>query len=141
MYLENRDADFEIIKHDTPISTVQDAKQYSNIDFAAPVFVVQSEKGIMVLITSAKRGKLDFKKISMEIGISKLKLANREIAEKETGYKIGSMPLIGSNLPCIFDKSLLNFKYIYGGSGDALHTLKIKPNDVEHLNNVVFSFN
>jgi len=54
-----------------------------------------------------------------------------------TGYKAGSIPLIGHNLPCVFDDCLLDYDYIYGGSGDELHTLKIAPNDVMRLNNII----
>lgn len=137
VYLEKRKADFEIIKNETPILTTQDAKEYFDIDLAAPVLIVQSEQRLFLLIVSARRGKLDFKELGNRLGFTKFNLADQKIVEKETGYKTGAMPLVGIELPCIFDTRLLQFDYIYGGSGDELHTLKITPKDVRRLNSVI----
>lgn len=141
IYLEERKVDFEIIKHPSPIFSVQDAKKYFDTNYAAPVFIVQTDQGMMSLIVSAKHGKLDFKELGAKLGFSKLKLADRKKAEMETGYKIGAMPLVGLRLPCIFDNNLLAYEYIYGGSGDELYTLKINPKDVKKLNNNVRTLN
>ena len=62
---------------------------------------------------------------------------NRNKIEKITGYKVGSIPPIGHELPCIFDDKLLNFNYVYAGTGDELITLKINPNDIKRLNKVI----
>jgi prolyl-tRNA editing enzyme YbaK/EbsC (Cys-tRNA(Pro) deacylase) len=72
-----------------------------------------------------------------KLGFSKLKMADREKVQKITGYSAGAIPLIGHKLPCVFDDCLLDYDYIYGGSGDELQTLKITPNDVMCLNNVI----
>lgn len=138
-YLKNEGADFEIIEQEAPIISTQDAEKYFDADLAAPSLIVQTENGLMLLIVSGKRGKLDFKKISADLGISKMKLADRKKIEKSTGYKAGAIPLVGVELPCIFDECLLKNDYIYGGSGDELFTLKISPKDVKRLNNVIFS--
>lgn len=140
IYLAEKRADFEIIKHSFPIISVQDAKKYFDINCAAPVFIVQSDQGMLSLIVSAQRGKIDFKKLGVKLKFSKLKLVNRDKVVEETGYKIGAMPLVGLELPCIFDNTLLMQEYIYGGSGNELCTLKINPMDVKRLNNVVKTF-
>ena len=137
-YLKSSGADYEILKHDKPILTTQDANQYFDTDRAAPVLVVQTERGLMILIVSARRGRLDFKELAAKLGFAKMKLADGKKAEKAAGYPAGAMPLIGISLPCIFDTGLLELNYIYGGSGDELHTLKIAPEDVERLNQVEF---
>lgn len=137
VYLYSNNADFEIIENETPILSTQDAKRYFDINLAAPVLIIQSEQGLFLLIVSARRGKLDFKELGNRLGFNKFKLADRKKVEKETGYKVGAMPLIGVELPCIFDTQLLQFDYIYGGSGDELHTLKIAPKDVRRLNSVI----
>lgn len=139
-YLENEGADFKIIKQESPIISTQDAEKYFEADLAAPSLIVQTEKGLMLLIVSGKRGRLDFKRLGTDLGVSKLKLADKKKIERSTGYKIGAIPLIGVELPCIFDERLLECDYIYGGTGDELFTLKISPEDVKRLNNVVFSF-
>ncbi|MNN46975.1 YbaK / prolyl-tRNA synthetases associated domain protein [compost metagenome] len=57
--------------------------------------------------------------------------------EQITGCKIGSVSLINSAIPTIMDKQLYRFAHIYGGTGTPQSTLKISPEDVEKLNNVV----
>ena len=67
-YLKSSGADYEILEHDKPILTTQDAKQYFDTDRAAPVLVVQTERGLMILIVSARRGRLDFKELAAKLG-------------------------------------------------------------------------
>lgn len=112
-YLESNMASFEMLAHDTPILTIQDAKKYFDTDYAAPVLIAQTDNGLMVLIISAARGKIDFKGLGEKLGFTKFKLAGKKKAEKETGYQIGAMPLVGIKLPCIFDARLLKYDYIY----------------------------
>ena len=76
-----------------------------------------------------------------KLGFSKCKMADKEKVKISTGYEVGSVPLIGHNLPCIIDEHLLGFNYLYGGSGDEHHTLKIAPNDVLRLSNVIMNIN
>lgn len=76
-----------------------------------------------------------------DLGLSRLKLADKKKIEKSTGYKVGAIPLIGVELPCIFDECLLERDFIYGGSGNELFTLKTAPKDVKRLNNVAYCFN
>lgn len=55
--------------------------------------------------------------------------------------EVGAVPLIGLSLPIVFDDSLLNFDYVYGGTGDVYTTLKINPFDVKRINNVIATVN
>ena len=136
-YLKDNNSDYEILEHESPILSTQDAAKYFDIKKAAPTFIVDTEQGLVALIISSRRGKIDFKTMRQSLGFSKLKMADKEKVEKEIGYQTGTVPLIGHNLPCIFDNSLLENDYVFGGSGDVRHTLKIVPNDILRLNNVI----
>jgi len=57
--------------------------------------------------------------------------------EEISGFHPGSTPLIGHNLPCILDKRLFRYSFVYGGSGDPTCTLKINPKDLGRLNKIV----
>lgn len=135
-FLNTNKSDFEIIKHDKPIISVKDAAKYFDIEKAVPTFIMDTDLGLVALILKSKQGKIDFDNLKQILGFSKFKMANREKVKRETGYEAGSIPLVRHNLPCIFDESLLEYDYIYGGSGDKLHTLKIAPADVIRLNNI-----
>ena len=136
-FLENNNSDFEILAHNTPIISTQDAAKYFDIEKAAPTFIMETDLGLVAFIISSKRGKINFKEMKEKLGFSELKMADREKVQKITGYSTGAIPLIGHKLPCVFDDCLLDYDYIYGGSGDELQTLKITPNDVMYLNNVI----
>ncbi|SHH54795.1 Cys-tRNA(Pro) deacylase, prolyl-tRNA editing enzyme YbaK/EbsC [Anaerosphaera aminiphila DSM 21120] len=140
IYLTDKHADFKIIKHKNPILSLQDAKQYFDIDKSAPVLILESESKLLSLITTSTE-RIDFKKLNIYLNLSKLKFADKTIVEENTGYKIGSIPLVGLNLPCIFDERLLKYDYIFGGTGNELYTLKINPKDVKKLNNVIYTIN
>ncbi|WP_082903289.1 aminoacyl-tRNA deacylase [Christensenella timonensis] len=136
-FLTMNKADFEIIAHDEPILTVEDSGKYFPLEECAPVFVVQADQSLAALIMNAQRGKVNLKSLAAEHGFHTLQLANPKVVAQATGYKTGNLPLIGHNLPCLFDKSLTIHDYIYGGTGDPLQTLKIKPEDVIRLNRML----
>lgn len=127
-------ADFEIIKHDKPILKAEDASRYFDISKAAPVFVIATDKGLYSLVVSAQREKIDFKSLGRRLGFNQFKLADKQAVFETTKYEVGEIPLVGLNIPCLFDKMLLDFDYIFGGTGDKYHTLKINPHNIVSLN-------
>jgi len=139
-HLQENRADYALLRQEGLILSAHDAARYYDVRYAAPTLIVQTERGLMSLIYSAQRGRLDLDVIRSAAGLEKLKLADRKKAEKQTGYAMGAVPLVGLELPCLFDDSLLAFPYIYGGSGDPLVTLKIAPGDVKRLNPVFTCF-
>ena len=135
--LRREGADFQLIRQDAPILSAKDAEPYYDITRAAPTFVLQSDRGLVSCVLSENRGRLDFEAMKRAFGFEKLKMADRKKVQGQTGYTVGSIPLVGLELDCIFDSALLAFDYIYGGTGDPLVTLKIAPGDVKRLNRVI----
>lgn len=134
-------AAFELLKQETPILSAEDASAYYPVHKAAPAFVLQTENGLIACIASINSGKLDFGFLKKKFGFAKLKMADKKKIAAQTGYEVGAIPLVGLELPCIFDNELLKYDYIYGGTGDELVTLKIAPIDVIRLNDVTWTFN
>lgn len=132
-YLQDEQACFEIIEHSSPILSVKDAEKYFDSSKAAPVFIMKTEKGLLALVISAQRGRIDFKQMGKNLGYTKFKMADRDKITRVTGYETGAIPLIGHGLPCFIDNQLFEQDFIYGGSGDVLHTLKITPQDLIRL--------
>ena len=135
--LRNAEAKFEFIHQNKHIYSIKDAEEYYDIKKSAPTFILQSDKGLIACIASGNKGKLNLGAIKEEFGFLKLKMADREKVKKQLGYDVGSIPLIGHDLPCLFDNLLLKCDYIYGGTGDELVTLKIDPLDVRRLNQII----
>ena len=130
-------ADFQLIEQDAPILSTIDAEKYYDIRKAAPTFILKNENGFLAFIVSWGYGRLDLENMKKQFGFSKLKIAYRKKVEEQTGYKVGTIPLIGHGLPCIFDDKLLRFDYIFGGTGNEFVTLKISPEDVKRLNRII----
>ncbi len=138
--LLSQKTDFEIIKHDIPIKSKKDAIGYFKIEETAPILIIQTEIGFYALIISGERSKIDFDTIKNLLGCSNIRMADKnEIVDR---FKIepGQIPLIGHDLPCIIDNRIFKHRFVYGGTGDCYHTLKIKPEDLEKANNVILKF-
>lgn len=140
-FLRENNADFELLEQDKPILSAADAAEYYPAEKAAPTFVLQTENGLIGCIVSVNSGRLDFEDLKQKFGYSKLKMADKAKIKSETGYEIGAIPLIGLELPCLFDNTLLKYDYIYGGTGNELVTLKIAPGDVMRVNRIIGNYN
>jgi prolyl-tRNA editing enzyme YbaK/EbsC (Cys-tRNA(Pro) deacylase) len=128
----------EIIEHDKPIHSKNDAAGIFKIEETAPTLILDTDKGFIALIISGARERVDFKQLKKTLNCKKLQLANQaEIAEK-FNITAGQVPLLGHNLPCILDGKLFQFQFVYGGTGDLYHTLKISPQQIERANDVIF---
>lgn len=137
--LENRDIHFEIIRHEKPIYSAQEGANYFDIEIGqtAPTLILKTDKGFFALIVSGSRGRVDLDEIGKILGCTKVKLAGGKEVLKVTGYSVGSVALVGHNLPCIIDKQLYRYPFIYGGTGEPTCTLKIGADALEKLNQVV----
>ena len=131
---------YEIIKQDKPILSAMDAEGIYPVEKSAPTFVLHSEQGLLGCIVSMQNGRLDFERLKAQFGFEKQKMADRKRIEKETGYSVGSVPLVALGLPIIFDKKLLCHDFVYGGTGNELLTLKIKPEDLIRVNEILGFF-
>ncbi|NGQ93751.1 hypothetical protein G3578_01025 [Brevibacillus sp. SYP-B805] len=136
--LENSNFSYELIQHEKPILSAQDGADYFGIELGqtAPTLIIKTEKGFFSLIVSGKRGKVNFDDIAKLLGCSEIKLASGKEVKQVTGFEVGSVPLVGVALPCILDRELYRYPYIYGGTGKRTCTLKIEPLALEALNQV-----
>jgi len=133
-------ADFELIPHATPIRSKSDAEKYFNIEETAPTLILKTEKGYFALIVSGKREKVDFKALKKLLRCKNLRLANKKEIQEKFNLQPGQIPLVGHEFPTIIDNMLFEFDYVYGGCGDVLRTLKIKPQHLVEANRVTLFF-
>lgn len=140
--LERCEYKYEIIEHEKPILTREDGSKYFGIEVGqtAPSLILKTDKGFFVLIVSGNRDKLDFEKIADFLGCSKVKLASPKEVQNVTGFEVGSVRMVGLDLPCVLDKRLFDYDFVYGGTGQSTFTLKIEPQALNQLNHVVTTF-
>lgn len=138
--LDNQNVDFEIIYHAKAIKSRNDGLELFDLESMAPTLILKSEDKFFALIASGKRENINFYEIAKKLDLTELRMAKRSEVKKETNLKPGQIPLVGHQLPCIIDKEIYNQEYVFGGSGDLNHTLKIKPNSLREINNVILEF-
>lgn len=138
-YLNKHDIDYEIIKHDKQINSAHEGANYFGIDIGqtAPTIILKTEQGFYALVISGDYGRVNLDDLGELLKVQQVKLAKPNEIEKVTGYKVGSIPLVSHELPTIIDRQLRRYTYVYGGTGISQTTLKIKPYDLEKLNNIV----
>lgn len=139
--LQEKEVHFEIIHHEKQIRTAQEGADYFGIEVGqtAPTLILKSEKGYFAMIVSGNRGRINLEKVSRILGCNQLKMATPKEVQQKTGYTVGSVSLVVS-LPCIVDRGLFRYPFVYGGTGEPVSTLKIAPNALEKLNQVVAFF-
>ena len=140
--LQESGVQFEITHHEKQICTAQEGADYFGIKIGqtAPTLVLKSEKGYFAMIVSGSRERVNLEEVSRILGCNQLKMATPKEVQKITGHTIGSVPLVGLSLPYIVDRGLFSFPFIYGGTGEPTSTLKITPNALKKLNQVIALF-
>ena len=139
-FLSAKAVDFEILYHEKPIKSRYDAVKYFRLEDMAPTLILNTEIGMYALIVSGGREKTDLEMIRKLLNCNKLGLADKNEVFKKLGMKTGEIAMVGHGLPCILDSRLFNSEYIFGGAGNANYTLKIKPHDLQKVNQVILQF-
>ena len=134
--LENSNLDYEFIFHEKQIYSAIEGAEYFGIDAGqtAPTLIIRTDKGYFSIIFSGSRSRIDFELIAKIIGVSRVKLVNKDKVREITGFAPGDTPMVGLALPTIFDKKLLQYPFVYGGSGQPNRTLKLSPTTLIKLN-------
>jgi Ala-tRNA(Pro) deacylase len=137
--LKTKAIDYEVLKHNKTIKTAQEGAEYFGIEIAqtAPTLILKTDKEYYAVIISGDYGRLQLDVLRKLLKVDCIKFAKPEEVKEITGSNIGSVSLINPQIPTLLDRELYRFEYVYGGTGDPETTLKIKPKDIEDLNNIV----
>lgn len=137
--LENCGFAYELIRHAQAILTVQQGVEHFGIQpgQTAPALALATERGLVMLILSGRLERVDFAALSEQVGFAIAGLAPRSEVKRATGFRTGALALVGHGLPCIIDTTLLQYDFVYGGTGDERCTLKIDPRALLALNRVI----
>lgn len=127
--LEKSNHEYEFLFHEKQLYSAAEGADYFGIEAGqtAPTLIIKTDSSYYALTFSGSRKNIDMKCLAVILGTSQVKLANKNTVFQITGFAPGDTPLIGINLPSIFDKRLLQYPFIYGGSGQPNRTLKISP--------------
>lgn len=131
--------DYEIIKHEKKLYTAKEGAEYFNIEVGqtAPALILSSDKGLIALVVSGSKGKIDFDELEDKLGFVINGLASKDDIKEILGVTPGAVPIVGHNLPTIVDTDLYKYDFIYGGTGGLDTTLKINPEAIVQINDVI----
>lgn len=127
--LQSQNANFELIEHDTVIHSAKDGAKHFGIDIGqtAATLIVSADDRLYAVIVSGKSGKLNFDTLGELLSAKCVTMASRERIWDELGMTVGAVAMVNLPIPCIIDETLLQYDYVYGGTGDKHLTLKLSP--------------
>jgi Cys-tRNA(Pro)/Cys-tRNA(Cys) deacylase len=136
--LEHSGFAYEFIFHEKQIYSAAEGAEYFRIEAGqtAPTLIIKTDRGYFSIIFSGSRNRIDFRLIARLLGVSQAKLANKTKVREITGFDPGDTPVVGLTLPAVFDRKLLHYPFVYGGSGQPNRTLKIAPVALTKLNQI-----
>ncbi len=137
--------DFEVHKYEPdPTSTSRglDAAHALAVD-AATVFktlVLNAGDKLVVAVIAADRS-LDLRALASAAGVKRARLAEREIAERSTGYLVGGISPIGQRktLATFVDLSAQEYAQIFVNGGRRGVMIKLSPTDLLAMTKGVYA--
>jgi Cys-tRNA(Pro)/Cys-tRNA(Cys) deacylase len=98
------------------------------------VELTPKELAVCVLPVS---NQLSLKDVAAAFGVKKAAMANKDEAQKVTGYLLGGISPLGQKkrLKTVLDQSVKNFETIFISGGKRGLDIEVKPQDLEKLLN------
>ncbi len=88
------------------------------------VFYIDDESHVVIV-----RGpdRVDEDRLTELLAAEDTRFAEPEEVEEETGYAVGGVPPVGTNLPKVVDEHVLDNEKVYGGAGSGHRMIGLDP--------------
>ncbi|MFX1517364.1 MAG: aminoacyl-tRNA deacylase [Promethearchaeota archaeon] len=134
-YIKNNKLKARIISLRTSTKTVEESVKALGCkkeEIIKSIVIVTNTTEFYLVILQGNR-KIKTKKIKKLLNVKDLKLASPMQVEKETGYNVGDVPPISTNLPIIIDELVVEVSKsskLYGGGGASSKLLEISVDEL-----------
>jgi tryptophanyl-tRNA synthetase len=127
----------QILEHPSLVEA-EEVQAYLGDDLSGsvPTLIMKAGEEFVAVV---KRGnmKLDSNKLKKVLGVSSLRMANKEEFEKATGVPVGAARVYTPGMRTLIDKSVFTKEYLNGGSGTFTETIKYKTEDLKKIPNSI----
>lgn len=135
-FFKKKNVNVEIEVLDDSTRSSADAAKALRCDqgqIAKSIILTKVESNSPILVVASGKHKIPLKKISNLID-SEVKLASPDYVFESTGYKVGGVPPVThTDIKIFFDKTLLDYKYIWAAAGSSHSVFKISPELLKDL--------
>lgn len=118
----------EFIDFDMATHSVQEAARALDTSMRniikSLVFIVDGEP-FLVVVDGASR--VDEEKLKDVLLAEEVRLADPDEVEDATGYRVGTVPPVGTGLRAVVDEEVLEKDVVYGGGGAESRMIKMDP--------------
>jgi len=138
-FLNSAATDATILAPEPPLLTAQAAAEALGVPlesiFKSILLTDGSGKFVVAVLPGVRR--VDTSALAKIVGVSKLRLADRDTVLAQTGYPAGGTPPVGHRhpIPVVLDESLMRYEVGFGGGGREELILKIRPQEIARLTN------
>lgn len=120
--------------HHEPVRTSEEAAKVRGVPLhvgAKALIMLADKKPIQVVVPGDKKVNTDA--VKNELGVSKLKMAPKELAEQLSGVEIGGIPPFGNlfdnSIDVFVSKSVLENEFMEFNAGSRSISMRMNPND------------
>ncbi len=140
-YLKEHDVWYRLIDKPETIHT-KDAALHTGIDLeriTKTLIFLSDEKPVAVIVPGNRR--VNITKLMETLKTRDVKLVPFESAKEYSGYDPGGTPPVNHKnvTQTIIEKTLIDYKTIYGGGGSRDKLIEMKPEDVVRLTNATIA--
>lgn len=132
--------DYELISHRFQSNEINELYKYFDRGKIVQSIVIRTENGFYVLLTSHARKIVDYESFNSLLECNEFDIATKKDMVERLGIESNNLPILGHELPCIFDRNILRNDYVYGATGDLFHTLRIRTDDLIKTLDIVYFF-